>query len=199
MNFLAHLYLSGNDEDIMIGNFIADGIKGNRYENYPKQIKKGILLHRFIDDYTDTHPVCLETKILLRPKYHKLAPILVDMIYDHFLAKHWQNFRPIPLRDFVDKTYNTLQNRFEDLTPPIQRMLPFMIQYDWLYNYQFKEGMERVFLGMSRRVRQGDVIKHGWEDLAANYDVIENQFFTFFAELENAASNKLVELDELYG
>ena len=196
MNFLAHLYLSGDDEDIMIGNFIADGIKGKRYEGYPPQIKKGILLHRFIDDFTDTHPIVLESKILLRPRYSKLAPILVDMIYDHYLAKNWDQYHPLPLREYVDKTYATLQRRHADLTPPIQRMLPFMIEHDWLYNYQFQEGIENVFLGMSRRVRSGEILQFGWEDLAANYDALENQFTLFFEELRKGVAEKLRELDE---
>jgi acyl carrier protein phosphodiesterase len=197
VNFLAHLYLSGDDEDIMIGNFIADGIKGNRYENYPPQIKNGILLHRFIDDFTDTHPIVLESKILLRPRYSKLAPILVDMIYDHYLAKNWAQYHPLPLREYVDKTYATLQRRNADLTPPVQKMLPYMIQFDWLYNYQFQEGMERVFLGMSRRVRSGSVLKHGWEDLAENYEALDSQFKMFFRELRMSVADKLIELETL--
>ncbi len=194
MNFLAHLYLSGDEEDIMIGNFIADGIKGHRYEDFPPKIKAGILLHRFIDDFTDTHPICLESKVLLRPRYHKLAPILVDMIYDHFLAKNWSKYHPQPLRNYVDKTYILLQSRFADLTPPVQKMLPYMIQFDWLHNYQFKEGMERVFLGMSRRVKEGEVLKHGWEDLVLNEAVLQQHFTVFFEELKTACAQKLAAL-----
>lgn len=194
MNFLAHLYLSGDDEDVMIGNFIADGIKGKRYEDYPEQIKKGILLHRFIDDFTDTHPVCLESKLLLRPKYHKLAPILVDMVYDHFLALHWADYSEKPLRKYVDDVYKTLQRRNADLTPQVQHMLPYMIQFDWLYNYQFQEGMERVFMGMSRRVRQGEIIKNGWMDIETNKTAFDDQFKRFFSDLIQATSAKLKEL-----
>lgn len=196
MNFLAHLYLSGEDDDVLIGNFIADGIKGKRYENFPPKIKTGILLHRFIDDFTDTHPICLESKVLFRPRYHKLAPILVDIVYDHFLAKNWSKYHPLPLRNYVDRTYALLQSRFDDLTPPIQHMLPYMVQHDWLYNYQFKEGMENVLHGMSRRVKEGEVLKHGWEDLEQHQNTLQEHFTLFFEELKSACAQKLVNLQQ---
>ncbi len=186
MNYLAHIYLSGDDEDLLVGNFMADGIKGKQYMKYPESIQRGILLHRFIDDFTDHHPICLETKIILRPKYHKLSPILSDIIYDHFLAKNWDKYHPKPLRDFVDEFYATMQLRWSDLTQRVRHMLPYMIDHDWLYNYQFKEGMERVLFGMSRRVREGDILKEGWIDLKKNYSEIEDQFERFFRELEQA-------------
>ena len=189
MNYLAHLYLSGDDEDLMIGNFMADDVKGSKFNDYPERIKDGILLHRFIDDFTDHHPICSETKVLLRPRYHKLSPILSDLIYDHFLALNWQNYHPKPLREYVNGIYETLERRWDDLTPRMQHMLPFMIKYDWLYNYQFKEGMERVLLGMSKRVRSGGVLKHGWEDIELYNAQFADQFFRFFAELIDAVKD----------
>ncbi len=191
VNYLAHIYLSGTNEDVMLGNFMADSIKGKQYQNYPQGIQKGILLHRFIDDFTDTHPVVLETKILFRPIYHKLSPILVDMVYDHFLAKQWASYHPQKLRDFVNDTYATLQHRKAELPERIQHMLPYMVQHDWLYNYQFKEGMERVFLGMSRRVPHGEILKNGWADLQPVYATVEAQFNMFFTELQRESRNFL--------
>jgi acyl carrier protein phosphodiesterase len=190
VNYLAHIYLSGSNEDVMLGNFMADSIKGKQHQNYPEGIQKGILLHRFIDDFTDTHPVVLETKILFRPIYHKLSPILVDMVYDHFLAKNWQTHHHQPLREFVNATYATLQNRQTELPERIRHMLPYMVQYDWLYNYQFKEGMERVLLGMSKRVPNGEVLKNGWRDLVPVYTEVEQQFETFFGAMKTALREK---------
>ena len=192
MNYLAHIYLSGDDdEDLLVGNFMADGVKGKKYLNYPESIQRGILLHRFIDDFTDHHPICLETKIILRPKYHKLSPILSDIIYDHFLAKNWHVYHQKPLRDFVDEFYTSMQLRWGDLTQRVRHMLPFMIEYDWLYNYQFQEGMESVLMGMSRRVRGGEILQEGWMDLHENYTAIEDQFTRFFRELEQAVKQYL--------
>jgi acyl carrier protein phosphodiesterase len=194
VNYLAHIYLSGDDEDVMLGNFMADSVKGRAYEDYPTGIKRGILLHRFIDDFTDSHPVCLETKLLLRPKYHKLSPILSDMMYDHFLARHWASYSAEPLRDYVDRTYSILHARIKELTPRAQYMLPYMIKYDWLYNYQFEEGMKNVLFGMSKRIKKGEVLVNGWEDIELHRVTFENQFSRFFSELTEACEAKRIAL-----
>lgn len=194
MNFLAHLHLSQNNKDVMVGNFMADSIKGKQYLTYPTGIKHGILLHRFIDDFTDRHPTCLTSKILLRPTFHKLSPILIDMIYDHFLALYWNDFHPVPLRKFVDDAYALLSSRSEELALPAQHMLPYMIKYDWLYNYQFKDGMQRVLSGMSKRVRKGEVLAKGWEAIEANREVFKAHFFIFYPEIVQQSAIKLKSL-----
>lgn len=190
VNYLAHIYLSGDDEDVMLGNFMADSVKGRTYEDYPAGIKRGILLHRFIDDFTDSHPICLETKLLLRPRYHKLSPILSDMIYDHLLALHWSKYSEEPLRAFVNRIYALLQKRLDELAPRAQMMLPYMVKFDWLYNYQFEEGMKSVLQGMSRRVKSGSVLINGWDEIEKHRAVFENQFERFFAELIEACREK---------
>jgi acyl carrier protein phosphodiesterase len=190
VNYLAHIYLSGDDEDVMLGNFMADSVKGKSYNNYPNGIKNGILLHRFIDDFTDSHPICLETKLLLRPRYHKLSPILSDMIYDHLLAVHWAEYSQEPLRSFVNRAYTLLQARSAELTPRAQMMLPYMVKYDWLYNYQFEEGMKSVLHGMSRRVKEGAILLYGWDEIEEHRAVFENQFERFFSELIVACEHK---------
>ncbi len=90
MNFLAHIYLSGNQERVMIGNFIGDFVKGKAWEEFDSAIQRGILLHREIDRYTDDHEVVIKTKERLRPKYHHYAPVISDVFYDHFLASLWK-------------------------------------------------------------------------------------------------------------
>lgn len=179
----------------MLGNFIADAVKGKKYLDYPEGVKNGILLHRFIDDFTDHHPIVLETKLLFRPRYHKLSPILVDIVYDHYLAKNFHQYHQKPLRVFVDDAYATLQNRKAEMPTRLQTMMPYMLQYDWLYNYQYKEGMQRVLLGMSRRVREGAVLQYGWEDMLVHYSEIENQFTAFFDELVVGAKHKKAQLE----
>ena len=86
MNFLAHLYLSGNDEPLMVGNFIADHIRGYDWKAFPQQIQNGILLHRFIDEYTDNHPIVEQSKALMRNTFHKYTPVISDIYFDHFFC-----------------------------------------------------------------------------------------------------------------
>ena len=103
MNFLAHIYLSGDNDLIKIGNFMADGIRGKQYENYPLEIQKGIILHRAIDTFTDAHPIFRQSTKRLHNNYHHYAGVIVDILYDHFLAKNWNKYSDEKLEDFVDE------------------------------------------------------------------------------------------------
>jgi len=106
MNFLAHIYLSGDNEQVKIGNFMADSIKGKKYLKYPGDLQKGIILHRAIDYYTDTHPVFKQSTQKLFPEYGHYSGIIVDIFYDHFLASNWKKYSEVPLKEY---TLNFLQ------------------------------------------------------------------------------------------
>ena len=86
MNFLAHIYLSGDDDELKIGNFIADSVKGKKFSQFPDQVQKGITLHRKIDSYTDSHPIVRESVLRLFPKYGHYSSVIVDILYDHFFS-----------------------------------------------------------------------------------------------------------------
>src|ERR1700739_88451 len=105
VNFLAHLYLAGEDEGLIVGNFIADSVKGNKFNDYEPRIAKGIQMHREIDFFSDTHPVYRQSVHRLAPTYGKFSGVITDMFYDHFLAKYWNNYSNIPLKDFVENAY----------------------------------------------------------------------------------------------
>ncbi|HKK60999.1 MAG TPA: hypothetical protein VJ951_00475, partial [Bacteroidales bacterium] len=109
MNFLAHIYLSGNDDQLKLGNFIGDYVKGRAFEQYPEKIQRGILLHRHIDHYTDHNPHTSETRRLLVPKYRHYAGILIDMFYDHFLAINWRRYSRVPLFTFIESFHELLE------------------------------------------------------------------------------------------
>ena len=98
MNHLAHLYLSQTNVDLMVGNFIADRVKGKDLLNYSESVQKGIEMHRAIDTFTDEHAVVMKSKKRLFPVYHKYAAVIVDMFYDHILAKNWEEYSPISLK-----------------------------------------------------------------------------------------------------
>ena len=131
MNFLAHIYLSGDDNEITIGNFIADGIKGKKYLKFPNQIQKGILLHRGIDTFTDKHPTVRLSTARLHKNYGHYSGVIVDILYDHFLAKNWNDYHEQPLAEYVDGFYDLLRNNFEILPQRIQKMMPYMMADNW--------------------------------------------------------------------
>lgn len=185
MNFLAHLYLSGNNEEIMVGNFIGDFVKGKAYEVYSKNIQRGIILHRHIDEYTDHHPVVMESKKRLWEKYRHYAGVIVDMFYDHFLAANWSDFHKMPLPDFAQYVYRLMLSHKEQLPKGVNYMLPFMIEHNWLFNYANTEGIHNALAGMARRTTFKSKMDEAVVDLDHHYSEFEDEFRRFFPDLEN--------------
>ncbi|NND63593.1 MAG: DUF479 domain-containing protein [Flavobacteriaceae bacterium] len=194
MNFLAHIYLSGEDEGVIIGNFIADGIKGKRYQKYPEAIQKGILLHRGIDSYTDKHPTVRKSTARLHANYGHYAGVIVDILYDHFLAKNWSKYHDLPLDIFVENFYELLRNNFTILPARIQRMMPYMISDNWLLSYATIPGISKILSQMNVRTKGVSKMNFAVMELEEFYPQFEEEFTSFFAELIDFSENKLAQL-----
>lgn len=184
MNYLAHIYLSFNDDEVTLGNFIADSIRGNRYQHLPERVQKGILLHRAIDTFTDSHPIPRQSSKRLHGRYSHYSRVIVDIFYDHFLARNWDNYSEIPLEPFVDGFYNLLRDNFAILPTGIKRMMPYMISDNWLVNYARIEGIGRVLNGMNRRTDHKSGMNFAVEELEEHYAEFEGEFLGFFSELK---------------
>ena len=197
MNFLAHIYLSGNNKMVTVGNFIDDGIRGKKFNNYSKDIQVGILLHREIDTFTDAHPIVRQSTKRLHKNYSHYSGVIVDILYDHFLAKNWKTYSEIPLDDYVEDFYTTLEDNFEVLPERIQKMMPFMIADNWLLSYANIDGIQRVLNGMNRRTQHKSNMNKATTELVEYYEEFENEFTLFFEELISFSKNKLTELNKL--
>jgi acyl carrier protein phosphodiesterase len=190
MNFLAHQYLSGENTDLMVGNFIADFVKGKiALQGFDKEIIKGIELHRAIDEFTDTHSVVTQSKNRLRPKYRHYSGVIVDVFYDHFLAKNWQSYHTTPLTDFAENVYRTITSYDSILPENVKRMLPYMIKGNWLVNYSKTEGIHRALSGMASRSPYASKMDEAVDDLVLSYDEFQKEFETFFPELKKFAES----------
>ncbi|SNT04701.1 Acyl carrier protein phosphodiesterase [Ekhidna lutea] len=189
MNFLAHLYLSGADKELLVGNFIGDFVKGSQMDEYTDGIQKGIRLHRAIDFYTDNHDTVLQSKIRLREKFRHYAPVIVDVFYDHFLARDWGQFSDTPLKEYTESFYETMSDYHETVPKGVVHMLSFMAQDNWLYNYQFIEGIDRALTGMSRRTKYENKMDEASKALKNHYEDFEKEFHQFFPELEEFVAN----------
>ncbi|APQ19101.1 acyl carrier protein phosphodiesterase [Maribacter hydrothermalis] len=183
MNFLAHIYLSFNDKEITIGNFIADSIRGNKYNHLPIKVQKGIKLHRHIDTYTDSHPIPKISSKRLHANYSHYSRVIVDIYYDHFLAKNWTKYSDIPLDVFVDDFYDLLEDNYDILPDGIKRMMPYMISDNWIFNYSKMDGIANVLNGMNRRTKNKSKMNFAILDLEEHYDAFEAEFTEFFKEL----------------
>jgi len=183
MNFLAHIYLSYDNPELEIGNFIADSVKGNDYLKYSDNIKKGILLHRKIDSYTDNHPIIKEAKDYFSD-YKHYSGVVLDIILDHFLAKNWNQFHSTPLLDFTKEFYRSLQTHWEILPLRIQHFFPKMESQNWLFMYSSLLGISDILYQMNLRTKNISKMNFSIIELSEYYNELENLFFIFFKDLE---------------
>ena len=191
MNFLAHMFLSFNDQDLLVGQFIADEVKGSRFDAISQGWIKGILLHRHIDDYTDHHPVNTALRAQLRPYLGLLSPVAIDVWYDHMLAREWARYHPMPLEDFVQQSLTILDGMSNDLPEKSAHRLKLMIEHNWLMQYATVHGIHTTFLMMSRRFPFASNLSKApdiWPLMQKN---IEESFFAFIPDLISAAEKKI--------
>ena len=173
MNVLAHIYLSGDSESIIIGNYIGDYVKGRDYLNYPDLIRKGIILHRHIDGFTDRHPVVHRSKIFFSRKYHKYSGVITDIIYDHFLTKEWNLFSRRPLESVTYNFYRALVNNYEILPPNVKEMMPFFIINNWIESYQTVNGIKHVLKTLSKHSTLPSETRFAIRALKKNYNSLQ--------------------------
>jgi acyl carrier protein phosphodiesterase len=194
MNFLAHIYLSGDNDLIKIGNFMADGIRGKHFESYPIDVQKGIILHRAIDTFTDAHPIFRQSTKRLHENYHHYAGVIVDVFYDHFLAKNWSKYSDEKLDLFVDRFYQSLQDNNAILSERTKGMMPYMIKYNWLVSYQTVEGINRILTQMDHRTNNESKMRFATNELSEFYSEFETEFTEFFKELILFSNDKIMTL-----
>ncbi|MCS7005840.1 MAG: ACP phosphodiesterase [Cytophagales bacterium] len=185
MNFLAHFVLSCNQPLLLVGNFLGDFVKGKQYQNYPSEIAKGILLHRAIDNFTDKHPVWLQSASRLRPFFGRYSPILMDILGDYLLASLWENvMSAIPYSDFVASVYAILREWLVFFPPKAKFTADYMISEDWLMRYRSIEGTQRSLRGMAERLRVSLPFESA-TDILISYQVeYEQEFLMFWKEIQ---------------
>jgi len=191
MNYLAHLYLSFGHEEIMVGNYIADAVKGRQMEKFPEKVRDGIRLHREIDTYTDAHPIVENSKARIRKKYRKYAGVVIDMYYDHFLAAGWKNWSDESLLDFTRHSYKTLLKNYVVMPARMKRILPIMAAGNWLASYAEVDNISLALTGMSRRTKFNSGIENGGKELKLHYVDLRNDFQKFFPELVDFSKQKI--------
>jgi acyl carrier protein phosphodiesterase len=198
MNFLAHAYLSFAQEDILVGNFIADFVRGKERQNYPKKVQVGIQLHHAIDAFTDSHPLVKEVQSYLQPRFGHYARVISDVFFDYFLAKNWAKYSTIPLEEFSQATYQQLNDYPVPLPEAFQRMLYWMQQQNWFYAYRELSGIQSALDGLTRRARFDSKMNEASQVLLEKEGEIEALFFVFFQDLETFAQTTLASLSQTH-
>lgn len=190
MNFLAHVYLSGKSDEIKVGNFIGDYVKGSDYNKYPDLIRKGILLHRSIDNFTDKHPVVSSSKKILYPRYRRYSGVIVDIFFDHFLTMEWDNFSPHPLPEFISRFYEIVASYDSFLPREIKYFLPTCISEKWASSYGTIEGIKKTLIKMGKRTSLPGNAHTATEELEENYEKFREYFVEFFPLMINFVEKK---------
>jgi acyl carrier protein phosphodiesterase len=173
---------------------MADAVKGKHYEQYPVGIQIGIKLHRYIDTYTDAHEIYRKSKHRLHEKFGHYSGVIMDIIYDHFLAKNWSLFSYIALEKYADDFYDLLQSNYDILAPKTQNQLPYMIKTNWLVCYKSLEGLELILFQMDYRTKNRVNMPAAIKEVKEFYEEMEQEFLAFFTALQHQTK---LELDTL--
>jgi len=182
LNYLGHLFLSPPDEDALLGSLLGDFVKGPIADRYPEPVARAIALHRRLDSYTDSHPAVRLSRSRTSAARRRYAGIMIDIFYDHFLARYWAEFHAEPLRVFCARVYEILDRRHPELPERLQRMAPTMARWDWFGSYADIESVYMTLDSMSRRLRRDNPLVDSADELVANYADLEGDFRAFLPE-----------------
>lgn len=191
MNFLAHLYLTPPTPAGRIGSFLGDHIKGPlERAPYDAEIVAAIRLHRTIDSFTDSHGVVAASKARISPARRRYAGIIVDICYDHFLARAWDDYHAMPLEGFVREVYRDLSASIVALPPGLAGMIPRLVEHDWLTSYRELRGIARALDGMGHRISHAGALVGAVAEVETHYESLRQDFAAFFPELVAAVSQR---------
>lgn len=183
MNFLAHLYLSGDDEHLMVGNFLADFISNKAVSELPPDIQKGVQMHRQIDSFTDQHPMVKQSARRLHPSHGKYAPVILDVFHDFLLAQNWGKYAGLPLPDFAQACYEVLLKHLPIMPTLLHDRLPKMVADDWLVRYGTEDGLRFTFSRVKLRSSAPHFFENAVESLTNNYHDFNEEFNSFFPDI----------------
>ena len=191
MNYLAHAYLSFGIPEITVGNMISDYVKGKKVLDYPHAIQQGIWLHRAIDQFTDQHPATRSARTFFQPHYRLYSSAFVDVVYDHFLAADEGEFTDGSLMEFSQQTYRHLDPFAPHFPEFFARMFPYMKRQNWLYNYQFRWGLQNSFGGLVRRAAYLEESETAFRVFEENYQELRQHYRAFMPDVKDFAEKKL--------
>ena len=183
MNYLAHLFLAENSSGSILGSLMGDFVKGPLGDDFPRGILEGILTHRKIDSFTDSHSIVIESKRLISQPRRRYAGIIVDVSFDHFLAKNWSDYSNEGLRAFIERVNCILIDHIQLLPEKLRSIIPRMVAEDWLGTYNTVEGIGSILDRISGRLRNGNKMQGAVSELELNYEKLEQYFKIFLPEL----------------
>ncbi len=196
MNYLAHFYLADTSPASLAGSLMGDFVKGRIEGRFTSEIERAIRMHRAIDTFTDNDEIVRTSRQRIDPSYRLLRGILIDVFYDHFLARNWSRFSTESLESFTARVYASLDEHQHHFSEPLNWIAPLMASEDWLGSYQELDGISAILQRMSRRLRRPNRLGEGIDELLRNYEGLEQDFFEFLPRLERYTHQLNKELEE---
>jgi acyl carrier protein phosphodiesterase len=193
MNYLAHLLLAGENPEHRLGGLMADFVRGRietLAQHYPEGVVQGIIDHRGIDSFTDTHPLFLTSRARISLQRRRVSGIIVDVAYDHFLSIHWSDFSNQSRIDFIQSVYCMLDEYADILPERLRAMAPRMIAGDWLGSYRELNNLGLAFDRMSMRLKRTDALTGALHEVEREYDRLEADFLEFFPSVMNCLPDR---------
>ena len=184
MNHLAHLYLSSDNEEEMVGQFIADAVKGNDFNLYSRDIRQGILLHRWVDSFTDTHDLVKELRAAYRPNLGLYSGVLIDLVFDHYLAKDFHIHAGRELKEFQQFTFGVLNKHEESFPDKMKNYFFHMKDKEFMMKYAHPVGMAVIVRQMGNRIPRGESLLAAGDFFEDYVEMASPYFPTFFEELK---------------
>ncbi|MGH1432975.1 MAG: ACP phosphodiesterase [Lewinella sp.] len=185
MNFLAHLLLSCEQEELMIGNFLGDFVKNKELPQFSEAVQQGIRLHRLIDTFTDAHPLVRQGTKRIHHRHGKYAGVVIDVLYDYVLANHWTKFGPGSLEAFAQGAYRTLEKHLSIMPERLHSIVPRMIADDWLVRYGTLDGIAYTFSRIQKRVSRPEFLENILLTIKEEEAALTQEFTAFFPEIAN--------------
>lgn len=190
MNILFHMYLSGPDPELLVGNFMGDFVKGRIGDEFPPRISEGLKLHRRIDSFAQTNAHFQASRLRLNPRYGLYRGVFVDLFYDHFLAREWTSWCETPLPEYLASTRVIIDSYLPIMPQRLQEFVPTIFG-ELLPSYAQVSGIDAALGRMSRRVRRTNPLVEGGAELTAHYEALQDDFRHFIIEAQQYTSGIL--------
>lgn len=183
MNYLAHFHLAYGDHDLMIGALLGDFVKGPLRGGHIRPVENGIILHRRIDAFTDRHQLLKHSHQEFEPVFRRYSGIMTDVVFDHFLSKHWEKFHPQPLVDFSEEVFKLLRNN-PVLSAPAQKMADALDRNKLFALYRDWDTVNSALTHIGQRLKGVNPLDTAAHELHRHYTMLEETFFEFYQQLQ---------------
>lgn len=190
MNFLAHALLAGDADPDRVGGLMGDFVKGLLPAGLPPALASGVALHRAIDSYADRHPAFVASRSRISASRRRVAGVLVDLFYDHLLARDWAEYGVGSLDDYSAGLYAALQRYRGVLPDPANAVANRMQAHDWLGSYRDVAAVGRAIDLMAvHRLRRPNPLAGGIAEFLADADGFAADFRSFLPDAQAFAES----------